>query len=264
MISNIIKLAYHDPIKKIIHIDNANRGLSCNCTCLKCKEPLKARKGRKITHHFSHTSDSNCSGSQETALHKLEKQMIIDNSRITLPEKDEISYSNPLDEKSVGRYRADVMAKCYDGKEICFEICVTHPVDDEKKQFYQKESIRAVEIDLSTLIVSSYSQIEDEILNKTQFKKLLSWEKEESTKEKKPKPSLTPVDFVDENVPEKEPEVVNATAIILGSIFLGGIIFSLTKYNPFKRRSVHSKKNQAHFKRKSTSLNRKSKKNNRY
>ena len=43
--------------QKLIHIDDAIRGLACECTCFCCHEQVIAKKGPTNEHHFAHVSE---------------------------------------------------------------------------------------------------------------------------------------------------------------------------------------------------------------
>ena len=44
----------------ITHVKDVDSGLKCGCVCPACGEPLVARKGTKIMHHFAHKAGHNC------------------------------------------------------------------------------------------------------------------------------------------------------------------------------------------------------------
>jgi len=64
--------------RRIVGVDEVPRGADCGCFCLNCEEPLIARKGDEVVHHFAHHSDGGCgSGSEESALHKAAKNVLV-------------------------------------------------------------------------------------------------------------------------------------------------------------------------------------------
>jgi hypothetical protein len=55
---------------QIVFVDDVDRGLKCNCTCVACGALVIARKGPVLEWHFAHTAEHNCAGpSYETVLH---------------------------------------------------------------------------------------------------------------------------------------------------------------------------------------------------
>ena len=81
---------------KIRHISEIDkRGRNCQCLCPECGCPLDAKLGKGLqnggrTPHFSHGNDSriicDAKKANETALHKLAKEIFQENKYIILPE----------------------------------------------------------------------------------------------------------------------------------------------------------------------------------
>lgn len=85
-----IKLAYGLRGGHIIHISEikpAEKGEKCNCSCPLCGGVLVARLGDKRQRHFAHKASSNCdiAFAQQTGLHILAKEIILENSQILVP-----------------------------------------------------------------------------------------------------------------------------------------------------------------------------------
>ena len=177
-----MKLAYHNGLDKIIHIDNADNGKNCNCKCLLCDEELQARQGLIRGWHFKHHINPNCSGGQESALHKLGKQILIDNSYIKVPRHNTINYSNAVAEKDLETKRPDVTA-VFNDEPIFFEIVVSNPVDYNKEEMFINGQHRSIEIDLSECLTSSFEEIKKSVLDKTENKRVIFWETEVATVE---------------------------------------------------------------------------------
>lgn len=152
MTKSIIKYALSNVTGKPVYIDIASNGLSCDCSCAKCNEKMVAVQGKSENHrewHFRHHIDSDCLGGQETAIHKLAKQIIVDNSKILIP-GDTLFYSNPKQEAKFWAIIPDVSVTS-NGGEIHFEIVVTHPVDSIKETFYREGNHKSIEIDLKNI-----------------------------------------------------------------------------------------------------------------
>ena len=175
MTNTSIKLAYHTPTSKVIHIDTADNGKACNCECLNCKEKLIAVQGDIRDKHFRHNINLNCNGSQETALHQLGKQILVDNYQIVIPRYGAINYLNPVAEKEFCSTRPDVTAT-YDHENIYFEIAVKHFVEKDKETFFTTGQHKCVEIDLSDSETASYEKIKHLVLLETSNKKLFGWD----------------------------------------------------------------------------------------
>lgn len=174
MAETIIKLAYHTPTGKIIHVDKSENGKACNCKCLKCNENLIAIQGDIRDKHFRHETDVLCNGSQETALHQLGKQILLENNQITIPKYGIIKYSDAVEEKEFSTIRPDITAR-FDDQNIYFEIAVNHFIEQDKKSFYVDGQHRCVEIDLSNADFVSYEEIQNRVLNEINNKKLFGW-----------------------------------------------------------------------------------------
>lgn len=172
-----VKIAYHTLSKKIIHIDKAENGLRCNCICLACDEPLEARQGGERDWHFKHHVNINCTGSQETALHELAKQILVRSTSIEVPKYGRISYSEAVAEKKLEQIRPDVSA-FYNDQPIYFEVFVSNAVDEGKKKFFKLGKHRSLEIDLSNCITSTFQEIEDLVINVIDNKIVFYWEDE--------------------------------------------------------------------------------------
>lgn len=175
MTQTTIKLAYHTLTGKIIHVDKSENGKSCNCRCLECNENLLAIQGDIRDNHFRHETDVLCNGSQETALHQLGKQILLENNQINIPKYGIIKYSDAVEEKEFSSIRPDITAR-FDDQNIYFEIAVNHFIEQEKKSLYVNGQRRCVEIDLSNADLVSYEEIQNRVLNEIKNKNLFGWE----------------------------------------------------------------------------------------
>ena len=70
----------------VVSIADVPSGLACNCTCPGCGEPLIAKKGKKRSHHFSHSNDSDCSAGYESSLHLAVKMILERKKQMMLPD----------------------------------------------------------------------------------------------------------------------------------------------------------------------------------
>lgn len=152
-------------------IEEAERGLACQCTCLACNANLVARKGNLRRWSFAHQANQQaaCEFAAETALHYAMKELIAQEKRVFVPqldvsvsrdtsygEKVNHSYSVPgkmveLDsvelEYSVNPIRPDIVAISA-GRRLFIEVIVTHGVDDKKLAHIERIGASAFKIDL--------------------------------------------------------------------------------------------------------------------
>ena len=152
------KLTYAlDAWGKMVYIDSVERGLSCNCRCPKCNEPLVAKLGHEGGRqaHFAHSIGSDCHGSYMTALHKLAEQIIEEEKAVMAPEykeiaKQRLSFSQVEVEQRVERkdLQPDVVGITEDGLRWIIEIRNTHEVDNAKKAKLIESNITCLEIDV--------------------------------------------------------------------------------------------------------------------
>lgn len=172
-------------------------GLLCDCTCAYCGRNLQACSlNGKVSPYFRHHTEKrdgshyrskficNPNIANETALHKMAKQIISEEKRICVPEKyislfevgiknlpnnivsnikdyrlhDEMEVvAESVDiEKTIGDFTPDVAFNTKRGT-ILVEIYVTHKVDDEKKFKVIDQGVSMLEIDLSQYVETSIS-----------------------------------------------------------------------------------------------------------
>lgn len=144
-----IKLKYGiGPNNKVLHINEAERGSSCNCICPECGTKLVAKKGLINQHHFAHLNGKECKNATETVLHKLAKEIIGENSEIYLDENNIFKYDNSIFEKKYDSFIPDAIIS-NNSEKYFVEIIVTNEIDWEKEQKLKQTGIKALVIDLS-------------------------------------------------------------------------------------------------------------------
>lgn len=184
--ATIIKYAIDKITDNVVHINNVSNGLSCNCYCVKCRGKMVAVQGKSVKHrewHFRHHIESDCLGGQETALHKLAKHIIADNSEIVIP-KGKLFYTNPRLENKFESVIPDISVTS-DGIDIHFEILVTHPVDTIKEEFYRKGQHKSIEINLKNHPYNiSPEELKEIIINQVHNKRIIFWERAKQIKQK--------------------------------------------------------------------------------
>ena len=183
-----IQLQYGIREGKILHISELTekeKGLACFCKCPACEGELEARLGSIRRHHFAHSNEAcNIAAAQQTALHLLAKEILIENKHIMLPayvlkgsdgdfidetlsnydainqQLESYVYSEPIDykfdhavlEKSMGSIIPDIVIwRDSYGRKLIVEIAVTHFVDDVKRRKIIDQGVSALEIDISQL-----------------------------------------------------------------------------------------------------------------
>lgn len=185
---------------KIIHVNDVESGLKCNCYCPACGGRFVAYKGKILRPHFKHQTETNCKYSFETALHYLAKEIILEKSYLDLPFCNwEIPYvpatwfgkmsaNEPMlneiihfrtihfdmveVEKWEGNFKPDL--KCHVGeKQLLIEITVTHGIDQDKLAKIKNNNIPLLEINLSLL----QHEINKKTLRRTLFNKQLLYER---------------------------------------------------------------------------------------
>lgn len=150
---------------RVVSINEVERGLVCGCRCVECNEPVVARKGQQRIHHFSHISQKMpCEVMPESFLHRYAKQVVQESLGLQLPpqpghQPDSDNQSSWWDFESVaqevwlGTFRPDLVAELPDGP-LLIEFACTSFVDDEKQARIEQLGIRAVELDLSGMLVT--------------------------------------------------------------------------------------------------------------
>lgn len=175
-----------DPNGQLITIENALRGLACNCTCACCGEPVVARKGLIREHHFSHHSNKeSCFIQRESLLHLYAKEVIRNQLGLQLPpmpgtwpaSEDKTSWWDfeKVDEEVPQQgFQPDLVAHLRDGSQLFIEVAVTSFIGEEKLERIKSAGINTVEIDLSELLFSKQlipsEEVKDHILKQTHNK----------------------------------------------------------------------------------------------
>ncbi|HEY1026251.1 MAG TPA: competence protein CoiA family protein [Pseudomonas sp.] len=177
-----------DPNGQLITIENAMRGLACNCTCASCGEPVVARKGLIREHHFSHHSNKeSCFIQRESLLHLYAKEVIRNQLGLQLPpmpgtwpgSEDKTSWWDfeRVDEEVPQQgFQPDLVAHLRDGSQLFIEVAVTSFIGEEKLERIRNAGTNTVEIDLSELLFNTQpipsEEVKARILEQTRNK---SW-----------------------------------------------------------------------------------------
>lgn len=149
---------------QITSIADVESGLKCGCICPACGEPLVAKKGSKMAHHFAHHAGKNCEYGYQTSLHLAAKDILSKAKKMVIPavvldfpgsykreiisEEIELSIDHVELERRFGEVIPDIIV--HSGAKYFFvEIFVTHKVNEEKLAKLKKANISTIEIDLS-------------------------------------------------------------------------------------------------------------------
>lgn len=157
---------------QLVHIDQVESGLACECSCIGCGDKLVAKKGEVKQHHFAHhTMDSNeCS---ESVLHKICKHIVENEKRILSPEltvschqfdlagiehtKQEtlapelLMFTEVLLEQAEGEFIPDVTGLIDHQQKVFIEIVVTNDVSEEKLEKVKRLGVPMMAIYVSEL-----------------------------------------------------------------------------------------------------------------
>lgn len=153
----------YDVNHKKVTVDEVERGKACNCTCIFCGKKLLARQGPKREHCFAHIDNIECKGNLETELHKMAKDILMEEKCIRLPESEEAFFPSGLvsltdihSEKwdEALQIRPDAEGILPDGRRLLIEFHVSHKVPTEKKRVIIDNNILCVEINLNWQIFS--------------------------------------------------------------------------------------------------------------
>jgi len=147
---------------RLVHIDEVEKGMACNCTCPSCHAQMVARHGKMKVHHFAHYKAEPCVSGYQTAVHMRAKDILLEMKKIALPKysfrmyektfgvnTSTVTIANVELEKKVDTIIPDIIVTTAKGQKIFVEIYVTHKVDDEKKKKIEALGIPAIEINLS-------------------------------------------------------------------------------------------------------------------
>ena len=161
-----IRYGLHDG--QLRHISEVEQGLACDCRCLECREPLMAKKGPVLAHHFSHTGETNCNPSPEKLTHRYAKELIAQRLIAIEPAfeiRQEVSGLEAWWRQPAGLFKADrAIVEPTDYEEFkpdvmlvrgamkfAIEVYFRHPVPPAKAALLEKRYLHVVEVDLSDL-----------------------------------------------------------------------------------------------------------------
>jgi len=153
---------------QLLHISEVSSGLSCCCVCLECGEPLVAKKGPVLSHHFAHVAETNCNPTPESLTHRYAKDLVartLSGYEPAFEVHEEVRGLAAWARSPVMVFladRAEVEPQEFDdfvpdvlleagSRRLAVEIRFRHPVPPEKIALLEKRYVHAVEVDLSDL-----------------------------------------------------------------------------------------------------------------
>lgn len=148
-----------DKNRVLTHVDDVLRGLRCQCVCPHCKAPLYAKNTGLIReHHFAHAKGKECEYANETALHLLAKQIVLETGKIMLPKSLDDSMPSGLirlHDVKIEQYDAqydftpDAEGIMSNGERLLIEFYVSHKAQGTKKDTIVENNLKCIEIDLN-------------------------------------------------------------------------------------------------------------------
>jgi len=153
-------------------------GKNCNCVCYECDESLVAVLNTTVTtQYFRHYNlASSCNPSPETQLHLLAKHIILNNSKINIPGRGWVEYTNPVAEwKREDQLVPDAVVDLGDTK-MYIEIIVTNQINSVKYEKYKLGNSLVLEIDLREEDREiDYESLQDIVIKELSQKRLLNY-----------------------------------------------------------------------------------------
>lgn len=171
------KYGIHKITDKPVYIRDAENGLACNCKCAndECNETLVAAQGPENEWHFRHYDKTNCNGGQETAIHKLAKEILITNSQVLIPGKT-LQYSKPRKEEVFGSIKPDVTVE-WDAQNVFIEIFVRNKKGRTHLDYYKTNQLKSFEVNLSKVSYDiTPEDLQELVLNIPSNKTVIFWE----------------------------------------------------------------------------------------
>lgn len=163
-----------------VHIDDVENGSACNCYCPICNKPLFAKNGGEIReHHFAHSHETDCGNNDETTLHLLAKEIIMEEQCIMLPPSDDKDYPSGLVKlhnlkkeqwDNVYGIRPDIEGIMDNGERLIIEFFVSHKVQRKKNDTIVNNNLKCIEIELNFFNIDK-SSIREFLVNSDKNRK---------------------------------------------------------------------------------------------
>ncbi len=142
----------------LLRINQVSRGLTCDCICPFCYNPLVAKKGSRNQHHFAHYKGTDCGYALESALHLRAKELFIQHRYLMLPSVKLHGQRQPIYGPHRIHFKKVYLENYLEGiipdiiletehKRLLVEIKVSHGSQLKKIRRLQKLKLAAIEID---------------------------------------------------------------------------------------------------------------------
>ncbi len=162
-----------DQSRRLVHVSQVPRGLSCDCRCVECEEPLIARQGSVREHHFAHASGREpCNSNHESLLHRYAKQCIVEAGGLLVPANAAAELALGLEiqqgrenllvlplidvEPTIKDVRPDLVGFSEAGVGLAIEVAYSSFCDPEKIRRLAGLGLPAIEIDLSAFMSENF------------------------------------------------------------------------------------------------------------
>lgn len=159
---------------RLVHVDEVQRGLACECVCPGCGAQLVARKGEKKQHHFAHAGGADCAGARMTALHMLAQQILEAEKQVMLPDylngdeqhacRCQSFKSITLEEvckDEISRRIPDCVGRPFqNNKSLWVEIFCCNPINKEREDDIKRREQYCIEINFSDLLSKQFTEEE--------------------------------------------------------------------------------------------------------
>lgn len=168
----LLQVAVDNDSNRIVSIYEVMNGIKCNCRCPDCNKPLIAKNKNKkanepLLHgqkeaHFAHFDGSECEYANETAIHLLAKEVLLESKTLLLPQLP--SYGKSLIKSCLMKFdwcKEEAIVKTDDSyikpdiiltkqkQDLFVEFYKTHSVDDNKVSQIKKLNVSCIEIDVN-------------------------------------------------------------------------------------------------------------------
>lgn len=168
-----VKIPFAKKNGRVVHINEVENGLACDCYCCKCGAQLVAKNNVSNIKeaHFAHYNSEDCGKALETSIHQAAKQLLLQTKKIVLPDilyydkSNEVTFKKVELEKTFPYdIRADALGYINNIDKVIIEFAFTHFTDEKKKQKFNKLKIPAIEVSLNRLCLS-FDDIEKILLS---------------------------------------------------------------------------------------------------
>lgn len=162
-----------DKSSRLVHVDEVERGLACECRCVICGDPLVARQGEVREHHFAHASNREaCPTEHESLLHRYAKRVIVEAGGLIVPINQPVAVALGLpttdslqilmscqridEEVTMGSIRPDLLVVTDQGIGVAIEIAYSSFCNVDKRMQFEALQLPVVEIDLSSFTPEAF------------------------------------------------------------------------------------------------------------